>query len=188
VDGAIHLKGDDVFAVEAMLRFMYTSDYDASGSAGNSASPMVFNAKVYSIADKYDVPSLKSQAREKFKKTVETCWNMDDFPYAIAEAYNSTTSIDRGLRKVVVDIACKHINELLMKQGFRDILEDIIGFASDITQYLARSLKNNEKRSQTKYECPSCEKQWETTLLAGGTYYCMYCSNKSSNWSSYIVK
>lgn len=51
---------------------------------------MIFNARVYGIADKYDVPALKSQAKEKFEKVVETCWDMDDFPHAIAEVYSST--------------------------------------------------------------------------------------------------
>ena len=177
-----------MFAVEAMLRFMYTSEYDASGSAENSASPMVSNVKVYSIADKYDVPSLKSQAEQKFRTTVETCWNMDDFPYAVAEVYNSTTSIDRGLRNVVVEVACKHINELLSKQGFRDVLEEITGFASDMVQHLATSPGKSEIRSQTKYQCPSCLRQWEATLDPGVTYYCMYCNRGHSNWNSYIVK
>ncbi|KAF2803436.1 uncharacterized protein BDZ99DRAFT_526784 [Mytilinidion resinicola] len=154
-DGAIRLEGDDVSAVEAMPQFMYTVDYDASGSAKNSASPMVFNVKVYSIADKYDVPALKSQARQKFETTVETCWNMDDFPDAVAEVYNSTLSIDRGLRNVLVDAACKHISELLSKQRFRDILGETVGFASDIAQLLAKGRK--------KYQCPSC-KTWQTLI------------------------
>jgi speckle-type POZ protein len=167
---------------------MYTSDYDASGSAENSASPMVSNAKVYSIADKYDVPSLKSQAEEKFKTTVETCWNMDDFPYAVVEVYNSTTSIDRGLRNVITEVACEHINELLSKQGFRDVLEEIIGFASDVAQHLARIPVKSEERGQKKYKCPSCGNQFEGTLVLGNNYYCMHCGDGDDNWNSCIVK
>lgn len=178
-DGAVRLEGDDVSAVEAMLQFMYTFDYDASGGAEHSSSPMVFNVRVYSIADKYDVPALKSQAKQKFETTVETCWDMDDFPYAVAQVYNSTPSVDRDLRKVVVDVACKHINELLLKQGFRDVLEETVGFASDIAQLLAKS--------QNKYRCPKCGRQWEAELPAGGSYYCIYCGGHYSNWASYIV-
>ena len=64
-----------------MLNFMYRFDYDAGGIDQALVSPMIFNVKVYSIADKYDVQMLKSQAKEKFKKVVKTCWNMDDFLY-----------------------------------------------------------------------------------------------------------
>lgn len=176
-----------MFAVEAMLQFMYTSDYDASCSADNSASPMVSSVKVYSIADKYDVPALKSQAKEKFKTAVETCWTMDDFPYAIAEVYNSTTSIDRGLRNVVVDIASKHVNQLLSKQAFSDVLGEVVGFASDIAQQLANSQEKIRKRLR-KYKCPHCEKQWEAVLSSENTYRCIHCGNSRSDWTSHTVK
>jgi speckle-type POZ protein len=171
-----------VFAVEAMLQFMYTSDYDASGSAENSASPMVLNVKVYSIADKYDVPALKSQAKEKFETTVKTCWNMDDFPYAVAEVYNSTTSIDRGLRDVVIDVTCEHINQLLSKQGFCDVLGESVGFASDMTQHLAKSQEESEKRLK-KYQCPNCGQQWEAVLISGNHYCCIHCGHRDVNWT-----
>jgi hypothetical protein len=64
---------EDVSVFEAMLHFMYLFDYDASGRDQAPISSMIFNVKVYSIADKYDVPMLKSQAREKFEKVVKTC-------------------------------------------------------------------------------------------------------------------
>jgi speckle-type POZ protein len=63
-----------------MLNFMYLFSYDASGSDQARASPMIFNVKVYSIADKYDVVALKSQAKEKFEKAAKSCWSMEDFP------------------------------------------------------------------------------------------------------------
>ena len=173
-----------------MLQFMYSFDYDASGSADSSASPMVFNVKVYSVADKYDVPALKSQARQKFETTAKTCWDMDDFPDAVVQVYNSTTSIDRGLREVVVDIACEHIDELLSKQGFRDVLEETLGFASDVAQFLAKDQKNTSQKKpvgQGKYQCPSCALQWEATLATGRSYYCPSCGNPYSNWGSYVV-
>ena len=97
VEGAIPLNDDDVSAVEAMLRFLYSFDYDAGGSAADVASPMVFNVKVYSIADKYDIPALKSVASQKFKELVKTCWNMDDFPHAVAEVYGSTPQNDQEI-------------------------------------------------------------------------------------------
>jgi speckle-type POZ protein len=49
---------------------MYTFDYDSSSRGENSNSPIVFNVRVYSIADKYDVQALKKQAKRKFKDTV----------------------------------------------------------------------------------------------------------------------
>ncbi|EMD86655.1 hypothetical protein COCC4DRAFT_33157 [Bipolaris maydis ATCC 48331] len=187
VEGTIPLNDDDVSAVEAMLRFLYSFDYDASGSVADVASPMVFNVKVYSIADKYDVPALKSIAREKFKESVKTCWNMDDFPHAIAEVYSSTPPNDQGLRDLIVEVACERITELLQKQGFRDVLGEAVGFASDLVKLQASKKRPNEKQDRTKYRCPNCSKYWEAAS-SESRYYCLYCGVHYSNWSSYVVE
>lgn len=136
MDKAIQLEGDEVPAVEAMLQFMYTYDYTAVTEA--SSSPMLFHVSMYSIADKYDVPELRLRAEKKFKNTVETCWSMDDFPFAISRVYHSTPSTVRGLRDIVVDAAHEHIESLLCKQDFRDVLEGTTGFASDLVHLLAK--------------------------------------------------
>lgn len=121
-----------------MLRFMYTFDYDGSGNDHERVSPMIFNAEVYSIADKYGVEALKTRAKEKFDKAVWTCWDMDDFPRAITEVYSSTPSTDRGLRDAVVEITFQNINTLLKKPDFQDVLEDTVGFAADVTKIMAQ--------------------------------------------------
>lgn len=121
-----------------MLRFMYAFDYDGSGNDQERVSPMIFNAEVYSIADKYDVQALKIRAKEKFDKAVWTCWDMDDFPRAITEVYSSTPSTDKGLRDALVEIAFQNINALLKKPDFQDVLEDTAGFAAGLTTVLAQ--------------------------------------------------
>ncbi|PYI17275.1 BTB/POZ domain protein [Aspergillus violaceofuscus CBS 115571] len=97
----IDLKVDDPRAIEAMFHFMYGYRYDSSDSDQGRASPMLFAVKVYQVADKYQVPQLKDRAREKFKSIVETCWQTDDFPVAIEEAYKRTIKEDRSLRDIL---------------------------------------------------------------------------------------
>ncbi|KAK7177377.1 BTB/POZ domain-containing protein, partial [Paraphaeosphaeria sporulosa] len=181
-EGVVHLK-DDVRVVEAMLHFMYTFDYEAIGDAENSPSPMVFNVKVYSIAEKYDIPALKLLAKQKLQKTAEICWDMDDFPHAVAEIYASTPSADQSLRQLSTEISCDHIKQLLAKQGFRDVLDEAVGFASDVAQFLAK----NQVRSiqPKKYTCPGCEHTFEAVIPPGRSCYCIYCGSNRSNWKSY---
>ncbi|KUL81280.1 hypothetical protein ZTR_10828, partial [Talaromyces verruculosus] len=128
----IALQDDDPCAIQAMIHFMYGFDYDSSGSEHSRASPMLFNVKVYQIADKFVVPQLKQKAKEKFETIVQTCWKMDDFPVAIAEAYTCTPKTDRGLREPLVKISMDHMDELLKKDAFVDVLENTIGFSSDL--------------------------------------------------------
>jgi hypothetical protein len=71
----IELKEDPVEAVEKMISFFYTFDYDDTVTmedppllqSGRPANHMQMNAWVFSIADKYEVVHLKALALEKFK-------------------------------------------------------------------------------------------------------------------------
>jgi speckle-type POZ protein len=162
-----------------MLNFMYFFDYGASGSDRARPSPMIFNIKVYSIADKYDVVALKSRAKEKFEKAAKSCWDMEDFPLAISEVYSSTPATDRGLRDLVVEIVCTHIDALLVKQDFRNLLEETVSFAADVTQLIASTFK--------EYECPNCGNHWKAVLSGGSAYHCVHCSSSHANWEQYVV-
>jgi speckle-type POZ protein len=144
---------------------MYRFDYDASGQG--EVPPTVFNAKVYGIADKYDVTTLKLQAKEKFEKAAETCWRMDDFPHAITEVYSSTPATDRGLRDVVTRVVRRHIDVFLEKQEFNNVLEETVGFAADVTRFIVKEYKGLKE-----YRCPHCGHSWKAALLEGGSHFC----------------
>ena len=137
--------------------------------------------------DKYEVLELKSKAKTKFKKAVETCWDMDDFPDAIIEVYRSTMNSDRGLRDIVVDVACKHITELLRKPGFVQVLDDTVGFGSDLSKLQARIPKKAKKTSDRKFRCPGCSEYWKSVNISRSQYRCPYCGSQRSDWNSYVV-
>ncbi|RYP39208.1 hypothetical protein DL767_002316 [Monosporascus sp. MG133] len=158
--GQIDLEEVDVNVVEAMLHFMYHFDYNNT----HGASTMIFNAQVYSVADKYIIPALKAEAREKFGTAISTGWAMDDFPSAIAEVYNSTPESDRGLRDLTVEIARTNINPLRENELFRDVLREIPSFAAE----MVISISDTHKKDQKIYRCPNCGKQMGGTL-SGGT-------------------
>lgn len=114
------LRTDDSSAVEAMVHHMYGFDYNSSGNDSSRKSPMLFNVKVYHIADKYDIPQLKDAAKEKF---VKACWQMDNFPAAIAEVYKATSKTDEGLQDPLVTISIEQISQLQEEDGFWRVLE-----------------------------------------------------------------
>lgn len=165
-----------------MIHFMYGFDYDSSGSDDSRTSPMLFNVKVYQIADKYVIPHLKQRAQEKFETIVATCWQMDDFPATIAEAYKCTLKTDRGLRDPLVKASTEHIKELQKNDGFQNVLENTVGFATELALNLAQ---RNVPNSGTKYRCPSCSAQW---ITSNKQQYCPGCGSSYSNWKPYIVR
>ncbi|KPM39352.1 hypothetical protein AK830_g7204 [Neonectria ditissima] len=166
----------DASVVEAMLRFMYAFDY----TNVYSTSTMVYDAQVYQIADKYDVPALKAHAQKKFGLAITTSWSMDDFPLAITVVYESTPSADRGLRDLVVEISRKNIDQLVGRDSFSELLRKTPDFAADLIPFLCGQL------SMKRYECPSCKSLFRSEF-SKGSYYCPHCASQRSNWDSYLV-
>ena len=63
---------------------------------------LLLHTKVYALAEKYDIPSLKRLAREKFEVAMACSYDSPDFAHAIEHVYCSTLDTDRGLRDVVL--------------------------------------------------------------------------------------
>lgn len=60
----VELKDDDPAAIGAMLAWFYTFEYDKTKPEDVLLG--VFHLHVLTVADKYDVPSLKAKATESF--------------------------------------------------------------------------------------------------------------------------
>lgn len=175
----IDVKDFDTSVVEAMLRFMYSFDY--SNIYGTST--MAFDAQVYQIADKYDIPGLKAHSKDKFGAAITTGWSMDDFPLAVTVVYESTPSADRGLRDLVVETSQENIDKLLEHDDFCALIRKTPDFTADLIPFLCGKLS----RTTHRYECPSCHHKFRGEF-AGMAYYCPSCSSHRSDWSSYQIK
>ncbi|EFR02047.1 BTB/POZ domain-containing protein [Nannizzia gypsea CBS 118893] len=144
----IDLSKDDPYTIKAMVRFIYETDYDGSGSNRGRISPMLFNARMYEVAERYSIPHLKERAKGKFTDAVHTYWDMDDFSPAIIEVYTSTPSTNRGLRDIISQTAFQHIGSLLHKDDFQLVLVEHAGFSADIVRLLAnKPLANPPKKN-----------------------------------------
>ncbi len=135
-----------------MLRFMYTDDYEDGAEllGGPKPSAMALNMKIYTIADKYDIPALKTVAMEKFKIAAHACWSDSEFCNIITEVYSSTFPSAQDLRAAVAHVATSNITELLEKWLFCHILKDTVGLAADITKLQA------SPRYKKKNKCQDC--------------------------------
>nr|POF22179.1 hypothetical protein CFP56_36264 [Quercus suber] len=71
-------------------------------------SHLLLHTQVYALAEKYDIPSLKDLARQKFETAMACHYDSLEFPDAIEEVYCSTIDSDRGLRDVVIDAFRTH--------------------------------------------------------------------------------
>lgn len=66
-------------------------------------SHLLEHTRVYALAEKYDIPSLKQLAKSKFEMAMACWYDSEEFAEAIEEVYCSTVDSDRGLRDVVLE-------------------------------------------------------------------------------------
>lgn len=98
---------------------------------------MLTHAKMYEIGDKYQVVGLKDLARRKFKVSCNVHWNDVMFVEALEHAYSTTIDEDVGLRSVVEDTICNHM-ELLNKSEVQNTVQEFEGLAFNLLMRNAR--------------------------------------------------
>ena len=108
---------------------------------------MIFEAQVYSAADKYMMPALKEHASEKFGAAVAAGWSMNEFPLAVTEVYRSTPEADRELRDQIIDVAVENVQQLTGDDQFMEMMREVPGFTIDLICAMAGQ----------KYRCLSCK-------------------------------
>lgn len=118
----IPLPDDNPIIVEKMIGYLYKLDYSDSPLDCGGHPALLINAQVYTIAEKYNIHSLKALAREKFEKMVDQEWQDDGLTLAIKEIYTSTPDSDRELRDIVCYVAEGNVKVLLRRPDFRALV------------------------------------------------------------------
>ncbi|KAJ5834309.1 hypothetical protein N7447_000335 [Penicillium robsamsonii] len=174
------IKDEHPRVVEAMIRSFYGLHYNINQSDPQMC-PMLFNVKVYSLADKFEVEYLKIQAKLTFVTLAQENYNSDEFLTAAFEAYKTTPKSDRGLRDVVVAVCQKYRKDLREKDGFEKLLEETPGLATDVVLLSHRWLPQPASarvRIVQSFCCLSCFARWQIQVgLAEYFTECPFCQD-----------
>ncbi len=92
---------------------------------------LLVHARVYALADKLGIPSLKAFSKSKFETLVEHHWDDSGLPDAMEEVYENTVESDRGLRNVVVQAFRAH-PELAWREEVKEVLRACAPLARDL--------------------------------------------------------
>lgn len=84
------------------------SDEDEGCEYETDDSNLLTHTRVYALAEKFDVPALKTLAKSKFEMAMACYYDSPEFADAIEEVYCSTIDNDRGLRDVVIQAFRNH--------------------------------------------------------------------------------
>ena len=185
----IDLKEDDPDIIGKMICFCYNHDYDGLVLTldGENGSLMI-HAKMYSIADKYDISLLKDLAKNKFKEDIQGQLRPERLVTLIETVYENTVPSDRGLRDCLTSVLKRYKNELRKDAAFMDLVRSGGDLAVDVidawTDYQASSLVAidkdtwNPRLNDSTYFCHAINAHFTFGSREINSRACGYCSSK----------
>jgi len=128
------IGGYSAHTVWRMLTYCYTGDYTdaAKDGLGKDDPGDLMHFYVYSLAKMLNIPSLKTLATYKLKAIFANARDFRNFPDTVRKIYSETDSQDLELRRILIDVARKHLKELMYVSGFRDTLCEFGEFSGKI--------------------------------------------------------
>lgn len=133
---------------------------------------MSFHAEVYVLARDFELLELRELAAENLKTCLRTAWDTDEFLKVLE------TLLIHFLDHTI-PICCEHIAELLNKPKFRVILGRYSKLASELTEYLGRSLRS--------YSCPQCNQTWSLDCPSfSSPSFCPGCGHHEDDWGKFM--
>jgi hypothetical protein len=103
------------------------------------SSQLLTHAKMYELADKYEIVGLKELAKEKFNRGCKHFWDTPDFPIAAFHAFSTTPEEDQGLRDCVSRSIATNM-QLVRKPKIRALLMKFNGLALGILEAKSKEL------------------------------------------------
>jgi hypothetical protein len=104
-------------------------------SLNGTSDQILTHAKMYEIADKYDVVGLKDLVKEKFGRSCQRFWDDPKFAIAAHHAFSTTPDHDKGIREIVSATISAHM-ELVEKPEVKVIMTEFNGLALGILEEL----------------------------------------------------
>jgi len=105
--------------------------YDEEEDLPEDQANLMIHARVYALAEKYDIPSLKHIAKQKLEMAMACNYDSPDLPLAIEEVYCSTIDTDRGLRDIVCEAFRCH-PQLASTPDVRQAISELPSLALDL--------------------------------------------------------
>ncbi|KAK3640306.1 hypothetical protein LTR56_011902 [Elasticomyces elasticus] len=182
---------DDPSVVQAMLSYLYTTDYSDEEHDLDLTPAMLLNIHLHVIADKYEIPSLEKLAAEKFQQRAKLEWSTKSFADAATLIYTSVADRQNQLKEVVMSAATEYAEALSDPASpsgahFRSAVEAVPALGIAVWRKYVEHVKA-EKSKPKQYICPNANcaiKVPEDKIINGttGTAVCTGCG------TNYYVK
>ncbi|ORY17303.1 hypothetical protein BCR34DRAFT_52098 [Clohesyomyces aquaticus] len=108
-----------------------SSGCEALSATNGTAEQFLTYAKMYEIADEYNITGLKQLSEDKFLRACQMFWEEAEFPVAANHAFSTTPDHDKGLRDLVSKTISDH-DSLLHKPEIKALMVEFNGLAYDL--------------------------------------------------------
>ena len=108
---------------------------------------LVLYAKIYAIAEKYNVASMKDVALDYFEQSMKGGWASAFFAPAIHVVYASVPETVRGLKDISANAAIEHRRILLEIPAVQVLLKEVPDFAFDVLMCI-----RDQEKAKAKYD------------------------------------
>ena len=139
-----------------------------SSSTTPSSTGLLFNTKMYIIADKYDLYPLKELANIKYETALSAHWNSTEFVESLKLLYEETMENDTLLKEVAIKVAGDNAKQLLDREEFVALCEENGTIAVEVLRRTITAVENSK---------PNCPWHHSTN--------CVTPSNNQRGWGGY---
>ncbi|KAI7319637.1 hypothetical protein KC315_g9666 [Hortaea werneckii] len=154
----------DADTVERMIEYIYTVNYELPTAptirvpsyvpGGNGATTndlaiigvnakLIIHARLYAIANYYDIPSLRDLAFRRFKQDIQT-YNPEGFIYVMRETNELVSKDDTRLRGIIHDLCFRNIDRFVSDSFFMTALAGLPGLQDFTVRLLGEVTRAKE--------------------------------------------
>ncbi len=117
----------------------------AEQPTGLNSLSLLVNAKIYIIADKYDIQALKEWAVAKYKEVLPVTWNSPSSIESASLVFEKTPESDRMLREVIIRKASENAKSLFDRGEFVALLQSHSDFAVEVLRDVVFNQPNDAR-------------------------------------------
>ncbi|RDL40932.1 uncharacterized protein BP5553_00911 [Venustampulla echinocandica] len=160
--GVIKLDDSDPGIVELFINFLYTHDYHpptsaellnpSHTSADSVAHDLSAHAKLYVMADKCDIPALKSLSSQKYKAALPREGLGNSFILSLKVGFEEIPDSERLLKDKAIEFEGQNYKELLERGEFVNLCEE----NGQIAMEFLRATVAVAAKNLFPSKCPDC--------------------------------
>lgn len=165
---------------------LLTISLETEGYANFTHPQILHHARVYAIAEQYNIAKLRDLSHSRLELAVEEDWDPLAFIAALRFMYDNLSENDRYIKPKAIKVARTRLGELCSVSEFRMLCEEKGDLACKILTRVTR-IDELEAEDWEAYKvdmfCQECGSEEEVTVVEGDEGWDYECADCGEAWS-----